>query len=264
MGSATREALAASRAELSALGKGDLATAEQLLSAGRVIGSSAQLQAVLSDPSTDGDAKRGLISGVFGSSLSAKTEQLLGTIVAHRWSNERDLLAGIEELGFRAAAESASATTNIEAELFAFGTAVSSDAQLELALGSKQGGTEAKLELVDALIAKKVSAQTLTIIRHLLQQPRGRRIGELLRVASSIVADQAGLSVATITSAVPIASAQLVRLQKGLAATYGRELKMNVVVDPSIIGGLRVQVGDDVIDGTVASKINELRLQLAG
>ena len=65
-------------------------------------------------------------------------------------------------------------------------------------------------------------------------------------------------------SATPIGTAQLARLQKGLATSFGRDLAINLVVDPSIIGGLRVQVGDDVIDGTVARKLAELRLQMAG
>jgi F-type H+-transporting ATPase subunit delta len=140
---------------------------------------------------------------------------------------------------------------------------VSSDAQLELALGSKLGSDEAKSALVTSLLGK-ASPQTVAIVRQLVLQPRGRRIGELLRNAASIVADQAGESIATVTSATPIGTAQLARLQKGLAASFGRDLAINLVVDPTIIGGLRVQVGDDVIDGTVARKLAELRLQMAG
>lgn len=264
MGSATREALAASRAELSSMGTIDLATAEELFSAGRIIGSSAQLEAMLTDTSADVSQKRAIITAVFGAGLSASTVTLLGVVVANRWSSTDDLLAGIEELGLRAAASSAPADVNIDGEIFAFGNAVSSDAALELAVSSKLGSTEAKVALVDELLAKKVSPQTLTIVRHLMQQPRGRRIGELLRTAASIVADQAGFSVALITSATPIPAAQLERLQKGLAAQFGRDLKFNLHVDPALIGGLRVQVGDDVIDDSVASKLKELRLQLAG
>lgn len=264
MGSATRGALAASRAELSSLGTVDLATASELFAAGRIIGESSQLISILSDTATEPVEKQAALRAVFGNALGENTLALLGVAVSHRWSRQDDLLAGIEELGLRAAAESAPAEVNIDAELFAFGEAVNSDAELELAVSSKLGSTESKVALVDALLAAKASPQTLAIVRHLMQQPRGRRIGELLRTAASIVADQSNLSVATVTSATPIAAAQLTRLQEGLAKSYGRELKINLVVDPALIGGLRVQVGDDVIDGSVASKLKELRLQLAG
>lgn len=264
MGSATREALAASRAELSTLGTVELATASELFSAGRVIGESSQLISMLTDSSMTSDEKGAILTAVFGTALSERTLTLLGIVVGHRWSHNDDLLAGIEELGLRAAAESAPAGADIDAELFAFGTAVNSNAELELAVSSKLGSTESKVALVETLLAKKASPHTLAIVRHLMQQPRGRRIGELLRTAASIVADQAGLTIAKVTSATPIAAAQLSRLQKGLAKTYGRGLKINLVLDPSLIGGLRVQVGDDVIDSSVASKLKELRLQLAG
>lgn len=264
MGSATRGALAASRAELSSLGTVELATASELFSAGRVIGESSQLISILSDSAIEAHEKGAALKAVFRSGLSETTYKLLGTIVSNRWSRQDDLLAGIEEIGLRAAAESAAAGVDIDAELFAFSEAVKSDSELELAVSSKLGTTESKVALVEKLLAKKVSPQTLAIVRHLMQQPRGRRIGELLRTASSIVADQANLSVATVTSATPVAAAQLARLHEGLAKSYGRELKVNLVIDPAIIGGLRVQVGDDVIDGSVASKLKELRLQLAG
>ena len=264
MGSATREALAASRAELSTRGSADLATADELFSAGRIIGSSAQLISMLSDTATDATQKQAILDAVFGTNLAPATLGLLGTVVSQRWSTTDDLLAGIEELGLRAAADSAPASVNIDAELFAFGAAVSSDPELELAVSSKLGSAASKVALVDTLLAKKVSAQTLSIVRHLMQQPRGRRIGELLRTAASIVADQSGLAVAVITSATPIRAVQLERLQKGLAVKFGRALKFNLVVDPALIGGLRVQVGDTVIDDSVASKLKDLRLQLAG
>ena len=263
MGSATREALASARDALTKVSSKDaLATGTQLFEAARVIGGSAQLRAVLADPSVAAQDKNAVIGTIF-SGIGAPARTLLGEIVASRWSTQDDLLAGIEEVGIRAVASSAASGSSIESELFSFGAAVSSDPELELAVGSKLGTPAAKSALVTALLAKKASPQTLAIVDHLVQQPRGRRIGELVRTAASLVADQAGLAVATIITAAPISPAQLDRLRAGLAKSYGRELKLNQVIDPSILGGIRVQIGDDVIDGSVSTKLTELRLQLA-
>lgn len=263
MGSATREALAASRAELSTLGTATLETAEELFSVARILTRSAHLRAILSETNGDPEEKAAVISAVFGTKLGEPTIRLLYVVVEHRWSDQDDLVAGIEELGLRLAADSCAPGTSIEAELFTFVTAIASDHGLELALASKFGNDAAKVELVTTLLENKVSPQTLAIARQLVQHPRGRRISDLLRTAAAIVADQAGLAVATVTSASPIAAAQLQRLQKGLAKSYGRELRLNLVVDPEIIGGLRVQVADDVFDGSVARKLADLRLEMA-
>lgn len=264
MGSATREALAAAVHALATLpGNAEFETGEQLLEAARIIGGAAQLRAVLADDSAAVVDKREVIGALFGS-YTAAARGALHVVVAGRWSSEDDLVAGVEELGIRAVAASAPASLSIEAELFAFLRAVRSDSQLELAVGSKLGAAEAKVSLVQDLLGGKASPQTTAIVRHLVQQPRGRRIGELLRYATSVVADQAGLAVATVSSARPIADDQLERLRVTLAEQYGRGIRINFVLDPGLIGGLRVQIGDDVIDGSVATRLNELRLQLAG
>ena len=263
MGSATREALARSVSALAELGtKADLATAGDLFAAGRVVADSAQLRAVLSDPSANPAGKHALVKRVFGS-LSAPAVELLGVIAGERWSSQDDVLAAIEELGIRSIASSAPRNVDIPAELFAFGGAVTSDAGLELALRSKLAAPEAKAALAERLLAGKVSQQTVAIIRQLVLQPRGRSIREALRETARIVASQSGQAIATVITAMPLPEAQAERLRSSLAARYG-DLKLNQVVDPAILGGLRVQIGDDVIDGSVASRLTELRLQLAG
>jgi F-type H+-transporting ATPase subunit delta len=265
MGSATREALASSRTALAAHADwADLATGENLFDAGRVIGNSSQLLTALADASADEANKVALIRAVFGSTVTPAALELLQSVAAGRWSNNQDLLAGIEELALRVTAASAPEHVSIGSELFQFGAAVSSDAELELALTSKLGAVSAKVGLIEALLADKVSAQTLVIIRHLVQQPRGRRIGELLTDAATIVADQANSIIATVTSASMMQPGQLDRLAKTLSARYGRTVALNQVIDPSVVGGVKVQIGDDVIDGSVATRLKDLRLQLAG
>jgi F-type H+-transporting ATPase subunit delta len=263
MGSASRAALEAAKSALASATGVTRGTGEQLLSAGRDIAGSSQLRALLADPSVEVAEKTGLIGRIF-SSLDATTASLLSALVGARWSNSDQLIDGIEQIGIRAIAISAPAEADIEGELFEFSRAVSSDPDLELAVGSKLGDAAGKASLVDSLLKGKADPGTLAIVRHLVQTPRGRRIGELLSLAAQTVADASGGIVANVTAAAPLTAAQLATLSATLKNQYGREPRIAVRIDPSVIGGLRVQVGDDVIDGTIASRLSELRLQLAG
>ena len=265
MGSATREALVSTRAVLSRPGRTkDLETGVNLLSSGRVIGDTSQLQSALVDPSANATAKATLVSAVFSAAVTPTALELLQAAAAARWSDHSDLLAGIEDLGLRVIAASATVPGQVAEELFAFGKTVSANGELELALASKLGTTAGRVRVVDTLLTGKVSEQTLAIVQHLVQQPRGRRIGQLLRYAASVVADESGTSVATVTSADPLSAEQLERLRISLTTRYGRELTINQVVDDSLVGGVRVQIGDDVIDGSVSTRLKDLRLKLAG
>ena len=263
MGSATRQAIQRARASLPELaGKDALTVGEELLVAGRVIGDSAALRSTLADPSiADGDKTK--VIGELFRSHSAATRTVLDAVATSRWSSQEDILAGIEEIAISSIARSTGEDSDVIAELNAFGAAVTSDPELELAIGSKLGEPTAKAGIVDRLVKGKASPQTLAILRHLVQQPRGRRIRALIADAASIVAAEAGLTLATVTVARELNDAQLERLAEALQPRYG-QLRVTQVVDESIIGGLRVQVGDDVIDDTVATKLSTLKLQLAG
>jgi F-type H+-transporting ATPase subunit delta len=264
MRSATREALASTRAVLADLGgSADLAAGAEILAAGRAIAGAPQLLGLLADPTADPAGKKVVIDRVFAGQSDA-ARAVLTAVAGSRWSSQQDLLAGIEDAGIRAVAATADPSTSIEAELFSFETAVRSDADLELAIGTKLGSAAQKASLVERLLGGKASAQTITVLSHLVQQPRGRRIGELVRDASRIVAEQAGKLVATVISASPLTEAQSARVARGLGERYGHAVSVNHVVDPAVVGGIRIQIGGDVIDGTVSSRLSELRLQLAG
>ncbi|OIH93484.1 F0F1 ATP synthase subunit delta [Curtobacterium sp. MCBA15_001] len=263
MRSATRSALSSTQAVLADLGgSADLASGAEILAAGRVVAGAPQLLTLLADPTADVVGKKSVIDRVFAGQSDA-ARAVLTAVAGSRWSSQQDLLAGIEDAGIRAVAATADSGTSIEAELFAFETAVRSDAGLELALGTKLGSPEQKGALVERLIGHKSSPQTVTILSAMVQQPRGRRIGELVRDASRIVADQAAKVVATVVTATPLSDAQAARVARGLSERYGKDIIVNHVVDPAVVGGVRVQVGGDVIDGTVSTRLADLRLQLA-
>lgn len=264
MASATREALGQSVAALEAAESSvDLSTAAQLLEAGHVIDGSAQLRSAIADASAEADTKARVVTSVFGGRLSETALSLLTVIARGRWSRADDLLNAVEELGIRAAAVSAPDAA-IESELFQFSRVIASDPELELALSAKLGSGDSKAGLVEKLLAGKASEQTVLILSHLVREARGRRIGELLHRAESIVASQRGRTIATVTSARALNDGQISRLREVLAGMYNRDVTFNLVVDPELVGGLRIQAGDDVIDGSIAARLGDLKLKLAG
>ncbi|HEY4151817.1 MAG TPA: F0F1 ATP synthase subunit delta [Pseudolysinimonas sp.] len=263
MGSASREALRAAVDQLAATTGVTVATGEQLLAVGRAVDDSAQLRAILADPSVVASEKSRLVAQVFPG-LNAKATTLVDTIVNARWSNGGELVDGFEQVGIRAIAQGDSHSAVIESELFDFARITAADAPLELALGSKLADPKGKAAIVQQLIGAKAHSGTVAIIEHLVSSPRGRRIGEMLAGAADIVADAGARRIATVTSATPLSAAQQKRLADALTKQYGSDIQLHLITDPTVVGGARVQVGDDVIDGTIASRLADLKLQLAG
>jgi len=262
VGSATREALSAATATLTAHGAIDFATGEQLLAAALVVDDSAALRSALADDTAALENRRSIVKAVFGAYTPAAIA-VLETLASQRWSTEDDLVSGIERLGIRALAASAPQSASIDDELFAFATAVSSDPDLELALGSRLGAADGKVALVVNLLGSKASTQTVAILSALVGRPSGRRIAGLIRYAATIVADESNQAIATVTVAAALTTAQTQRLAQALSAKQGSTIRINQIVDPSILGGMRVQIGDEVTDGSIASRLADLRVRLA-
>lgn len=263
MGSATTQALAATRTALDAASGIDLDTAGELFAVARLVGGSAQLNSALADPAAAAEARRGVVADVLGSQLSPAALALVSSAAEQRWSRPKDLVDGIETLAVRAAAVAA-ADDDVEGELFALIRVIAANPELELALGSRLGDASAKGELVAKILDGRASAATTLIVSSLVRQPGDRRVRQLLAAAIRIVSDQRGKTVATVTTAQPLSDAHAQRLAELLGKKYGRDVSLNTVIDPTLVGGLRVQLGDDVIDGSISGRLADLRQRLAG
>lgn len=263
MGSATKHALRTLKGEVDRTAGATLETGTQLLDAVAVIVQQPQLRSALADASAEPAGKRAIVERVFGGRIDARAVELIASASAQRWSNESEFALGLQELGVRAVSQFSGDYENISPQLQGFLDAVSKNPELELTLGSKLSDPKGKRQLLDRLFGSRLGEATLTILRHLVALPAGRRTRRLVSWAQDIVADQASRQVATVTVAKPIDELQLQRLQSGLARHFGRPVSVAQVVDPAVIGGLRVQFGDDVIDDTVQSKLSHLRRQFA-
>lgn len=262
MGAATTQALAASAAALSAEAGITIDTAAELFSAARLIGETSALSGALADSAAPADARAGVVAAVFATA-SPQTKAVLSRAVAERWSSAADLVDGVEELAIRAAAASAG-DADIEGELFSFSRVVAENPELELALGSRLGDDSAKGALVERLLGGTASPATTLIVSSLVRQPRERRVRQLLARATRIVSAQHARIVATVHTARALTDAQRERLLGTLQNRYDAKVTLNEVLDPAVVGGLRIQVADDVIDGSIASRLADLRQKLAG
>jgi len=263
MGSATTQALAATTAALGAVPSVDLGVARELFVAARTLGDSSQLSGALADSSAAPAARAKVVSDVFGATFQPATVSLLTTAAQQRWSSASDLVDGIEELGIRVAAI-AEPDADIEGELFGVSRTVAANPELELALGSRLGDASAKGALIETLLSGRTSAATTLIVSSAVQQTRERRVRQLISRAMRLVAQQRGRSVATVIAATPLGRTQTKRLTAALSQRYGTDISLNVVIDPTVVGGVRIEIADDVIDASVASRLHDLRQKLAG
>ncbi|MET7699480.1 MULTISPECIES: F0F1 ATP synthase subunit delta [unclassified Streptomyces] len=268
---ASREALAAARERLDALTDNTsvdaAALAEELAAVTTLLDREVSLRRVLTDPAQAGEAKAELAGRLFSGQVSGTTADLVAGLVRSRWSQSRDLVDSLEELAAVAdltAAQKTGSLDDVEDELFRFGRIVASNTELRAALTDRSAAKAAKGELLRSLLGGRADATTERLVTRLVTAPRGRSLEAGLESLSKLAADRRNRMVAVVTSAVPLSDVQKQRLGAALAKIYGRHMHLNLDVDPEVVGGMRVQVGDEVINGSIADRLEDAGRRMAG
>ncbi|GAA1525984.1 F0F1 ATP synthase subunit delta [Streptomyces albidochromogenes] len=271
MNGASREALAAARERLDALTDNTSVDAAKL--AGELAAVTAlldrevSLRRVLTDPAQSGEAKALLAARLLSGQVGGEAADLVSGMVRNRWSRSRDLVDAIEELADTAdltAAQQAGVLDDVEDEVFRFGRIVASDTGLRSALTDRSASVSAKSALLRSLLGGKAQAVTERLVVRLVAQPRGRSLEAGLESLSKLAAARRDRMVAVVTTAVPLTDQQKQRLGAALAKLYGRQMHLNLEVDPEVLGGIQVQIGDEVINGTIADRLEEASRRMAG
>jgi F-type H+-transporting ATPase subunit delta len=239
---------------------------DQLFAVVRLLDSEHGLRRALADPTKPSAEKADVARRLLHGRVSEATEGLIADAAAARWATPGDFADAVEQLAIEAltlAAQYGGTLDDLEDDLFRFNRLVSAQPGLRSALIGPTG-PDAKESLLANLLTNKISGPSLSLITQVLTHPRGRSPQAVLDLAASIAARRREQLIAVVRVATELSAAQRQRLLDTLIAAYGRGVHLNLVHDPTVIGGLSVQIGDELIDGTAASRLAEVRRRLAG
>jgi F-type H+-transporting ATPase subunit delta len=169
---------------------------------------------------------------------------------------EDRLVRGYAE-GLYAIAGAEGDPTRVEDELFAFAKAVESSPELREALTDPALPTERKRAVITEVLGDRAAPVTTHILELIVDQSHARQLGKIVQAFVGIAAERRSHVVAEVRTAVPLADERRVKLAAALSSATGRQVEVRVVVDPSVIGGAVAQVGDEVTDGTVRTRLLE-------
>lgn len=219
------------------------------------------LRRTLTDPGLSPEQRRDVAHRLLAGKVSEAAVTVVAEAAALRWSGGRSLAAAIERQGVRAelrAAQQNGQLDRVEAELFRVERTVAGDRGLGEALRDRSVGLPARVELVTRLLEGRAHEATLVLARRAVSARSGT-FGDTVEGYLTRAAELRQRGLATVRVARPLTDEQHSRLRAALSRQVGQEVAMHVIIDPELLGGVRVELGDEVIEGTVAE-----RLQRAG
>lgn len=261
---ASAEARAGLRATVDAAGADLSALGDDLLGAAAVLRAEPGLRRVATDQSVDASAKVGLVRSIFDGKVSATGLDLIADAAGRRWTTSRDLADVLEHLGVVAVVKSAGAEAGrLADELFVVSQAVTDNADLRGALSDPARSDADKAGLLRGLLDGKALPAVIRLAELALNGSH-RTVVVALTEFQKVAAEVRNESVAKVRVARALSDTEQQRLADALSRQYGRPVHLNISVEADLVGGMRIEIGDDVIDGSVAARLDDARRKLAG
>ena len=152
--------------------------------------------------------------------------------------------------------------SRVEDELFTVASRVQSNDALRDALTDRSLPVDLRQGIVEDLLGGRASATTTNLVSMIVGAGRAKDLPAIIEKFLQKSAGSRRETLAEVTSAIPLEGDQEQRLTEALSRRLKRSVSLKVTVDPSILGGLIVRTGDTVIDGSVRSRIEQLKNQL--
>ena len=232
----------------------------ELFTITKVLDDSIQLERALTDPSRPVADKVAVLKELLGDNAHPMTMEIMTDLVSRRWSRARDIANAVEDFGVDAMmyyADATDATLQVSIELSELHSALLNLPVVRAKLYDYT--SEARVKLFrEVFSGKTLNKVTMRLAEHATCNLRRRRYLETIQWLINKFSRHMGESMVTVTTATPLKKEQIKRLVEVYSAKVGRQVHINSVVDPTVLGGMRIQVGDEVTDNTVVAQLQNL------
>lgn len=234
----------------------------ELFTITKVLDDSIQLERALTDPSRPVADKVAVLTELLGDNVHPMTMEIMTDLVSRHWSRARDIANAVEDFGVDAMmyyADATGATLQVSVELSELHSALLNLPVVRAKLYDYQATSEARVKLFHEVFSgKTLNKVTMRLAEHATCNLRRRRYLETIQWLINKFSRHMGESMVTVTTATPLKKEQIKRLAEVYSAKVGRQVHINSVVDPTVLGGMRIQVGDEVTDNTVVAQLQNL------
>ncbi|MEQ6137930.1 F0F1 ATP synthase subunit delta [Bifidobacterium breve] len=221
-----------------------------------------QLERALTDPSRPTADKVAVFKEMVGDQVHPMTTEIMTDLVSRRWSRARDIANAVEDFGVDAMmyyADATDSTLQVSIELSRLHSSLLNLPVVRSKLYDDQAPSEVRVKLFRELFGdKNLNKVTMRLAEHATCNLRRRRYLETIQWLIKKFSRHMGQSMVTVTTATPLKEEQIKRLIDVYSAKVGRQVHINSVVDPTVLGGMRIQVGDEVTDNTVVAQLQNL------
>src|SRR6476659_10904663 len=223
------------------------------------------LRRTVSEVTLSEDVRAGIVGRVLSGKIGEPALAVVDFAVRQVWSASRDLQEALRRVSRTAMFRKAERTgelDEVEDQLFRFSRIVDASPELSVILDDPTADPNSRSALVDRLLAGKAHPLVTELVDALARDTAGRSFTHGVRELVDQAAQRQQKIVAIVKTAIPLSAEQTTRLVGSLSRIYGREVSAHIEIEPSIVGGIRVQVGDEVIDGSVAGRLEALRRRM--
>lgn len=174
---------------------------------------------------------------------------------------EADLITGYAQALF-AVARAEDLLGTVEDELYAFGKALEQNTPLRESLTDAALPVENKKAVLHDLLGDRATPLTVSLLGFVVDAGRSREIPKIVDELAKMVSQERQHVLAEVRTAINLSAAQRKRLAQALSHATGRQVDVKVVVDPTVVGGVIARVGDEVFDGSIASRLEDAKQAL--